>query len=138
MNNTRTRIESQVKRYAIAWVAGALLLTGTAAPSANAAAIATAQPSASAALVEARAAAKCPPMLSMRRGSRGEWVKTLQKKLRDFGYYKNKGDKVDGIFGPRTRAAVMAFQRKVGLDPDGVVGPLTWRKLGFCGNPRAQ
>ncbi len=35
----------------------------------------------------------------------------------------------DGIFGPRTQAAVNAAQRFFGLAVDGVVGPLTWGKL---------
>lgn len=33
---------------------------------------------------------------------------------------------VDGIFGPNTRNATIDFQTKHGLDPDGIVGPLTW------------
>ena len=36
---------------------------------------------------------------------------------------------VDGVFGPRTQEAVITFQRIVGLNPDGVVGPLTWARL---------
>lgn len=35
----------------------------------------------------------------------------------------------DGIFGNNTHNAVVAFQRKNGLTPDGVVGPKTWEKL---------
>ena len=36
---------------------------------------------------------------------------------------------VDGIFGPLTQAAVLAFQRQAGLTPDGIVGPLTQAAL---------
>ncbi len=32
---------------------------------------------------------------------------------------------LDGIFGPRTKEAVIAFQKADGLSPDGIVGPLT-------------
>ena len=37
--------------------------------------------------------------------------------------------KVDGDFGPRTLAVVKSFQQKVGLKPDGLVGPLTWARV---------
>lgn len=41
--------------------------------------------------------------------------------------------KVDRIFGPRTKAAVATFQRRGGLDVDGVTGPATWTALGAPG-----
>lgn len=40
--------------------------------------------------------------------------------------------RVDGIFGVRTRAAVVRFQRSRGLVADGVVGRNTWAALSRC------
>ncbi|MER5647513.1 peptidoglycan-binding domain-containing protein [Streptosporangium sp. NPDC002524] len=53
-------------------------------------------------------------------------VRVLQRRLRDLGY---PGQRVDGRFGPRTRANVMAFQRASGLRPDGAAGPRTLAAL---------
>lgn len=36
---------------------------------------------------------------------------------------------IDGIFGEKTRQAVIAFQSAQGLQPDGIVGPLTWAAI---------
>ncbi|MFH1807224.1 MAG: peptidoglycan-binding protein [Pseudomonadota bacterium] len=63
---------------------------------------------------------------TLRQGAKGAAVKTLQQKLKNAGF--NPGA-VDGDFGPRTRAAVLAFQRSRGISADGVVGPQTWGKL---------
>ncbi len=38
----------------------------------------------------------------------------------------------DGVFGPVTYRAVVGFQRRHGLVPDGIVGPRTWSKLPPC------
>lgn len=65
---------------------------------------------------------------SLRRGDRGDQVITLQKKLRNWGYYSGT---VDGVFGGQTEQAVMYFQRKNGLTPDGVVGEATAKALGM-------
>jgi peptidoglycan hydrolase-like protein with peptidoglycan-binding domain len=35
----------------------------------------------------------------------------------------------DGIYGPLTTQATMVYQRRVGLDVDGIAGPKTWAKL---------
>jgi peptidoglycan hydrolase-like protein with peptidoglycan-binding domain len=43
------------------------------------------------------------------------------------------GVEADGIVGPVTRAAIVAFQRRNGLAADGIVGPLTLRALGLGG-----
>ena len=68
-----------------------------------------------------------PDMPMLYRGCTGDAVKTLQDKLNALGY--NSGS-VDGIFGSKTKAAVLAFQKANGLGVDGIVGPLTWAKLG--------
>ena len=64
------------------------------------------------------------PML--RTGSRGDAVRKLQEMLNAKGYTCGN---VDGIFGSKTYAAVLAFQKANGLGADGIVGPLTWGKL---------
>lgn len=61
-------------------------------------------------------------------GSRGEEVRKIQQKLKDLGY--DVGN-VDGIFGLQTQKAVLEFQRKNGLNADGIVGQLTLSALGI-------
>lgn len=61
----------------------------------------------------------------VRYGSRGLYVKFLQKLLKKAGY----NIKVDGIFGRQTFRAVIDFQKKHGLAVDGIVGINTWTKL---------
>ncbi len=61
-------------------------------------------------------------------GSRGSEVKQIQTKLKRWGYYNGS---VDGIFGSKTKEAVIYFQRKNGLTADGIVGPATLRALGM-------
>jgi hypothetical protein len=53
-------------------------------------------------------------------------VRDLQRRLTRLGYRPGTGD---GLFGPRTQAAVLAFQRKHGLPRTGSVGPATLRVL---------
>ncbi|MBR5678032.1 MAG: peptidoglycan-binding protein [Paludibacteraceae bacterium] len=57
---------------------------------------------------------------------KGEDVRQCQERLNLKGF--NCGS-ADSAFGKKTRDAVIAFQRANGLDPDGVVGQLTWGKL---------
>ena len=64
------------------------------------------------------------PMVSY--GSRGDAVRKLQEMLNTKGCDCGS---VDGIFGSKTKAAVLAFQKANGLGADGIVGPLTWGKL---------
>ena len=64
----------------------------------------------------------------LKRGSRGDEVVTLQKKLKQWGYYDGS---VDGVFGAGTEKAVQYFQRKNGLVADGIVGTKTAAALGM-------
>lgn len=50
-----------------------------------------------------------------KQGSRGNEVRQIQQKLKNWGYYFGE---VDGIFGVQTKKAVMDFQRKNGLAVD--------------------
>lgn len=74
-----------------------------------------------------------------RQGSSGEAVRTMQDKLKRWGYFDGP---VDGIYGSKTAAAVRDFQRKNGLTADGVAGNATLKALGMpvkSGNgPAAQ
>lgn len=61
-------------------------------------------------------------------GSQSEEVRAIQETLKTKGYYTYT---VDGIFGTRTRAAVIKFQKDNGLDADGIVGEKTLKALGI-------
>lgn len=63
-------------------------------------------------------------------GSRGDEVRSIQKKLKNLGYYSGS---VDGIYGVGTQSAVKAFQRSCGLSADGIAGPKTLLYLGLGG-----
>ena len=72
-----------------------------------------------------------PPNVTIRQGSRGQDVVTLQYLLNVISqYYPNiPALTQDGIFGSGTRESVIAFQQSLQLDPDGIVGPRTWQAL---------
>ena len=61
-------------------------------------------------------------------GSKGEQVRLVQEKLRQYGYLTGEAD---GVFGKETYDAVVWFQRKNGLTVDGVVGRATAAGLGI-------
>ena len=61
-------------------------------------------------------------------GSRGETVRQVQTKLKQWGYYSGS---VDGVFGQSTYEAVTWFQRANGLTADGTVGGATLAALGI-------
>ena len=59
--------------------------------------------------------------LVIKPGYKGELVVFLQENL---------GIIPDGVYGPKTKAAVLGFQRANNLTTDGIVGPLTWAAMG--------
>ena len=65
----------------------------------------------------------------LKKGSKGESVKTLQEFLKIT---------VDGDFGPKTESAVKAFQKKTGLTVDGVVGKNTWMVMGILNTDNSE
>ena len=61
-------------------------------------------------------------------GSRGSEVRTIQDKLKRWGYYTGN---VDGIYGSLTVSAVKKFQQKNGLTVDGIAGTKTLNAMGI-------
>ena len=64
------------------------------------------------------------PLLA--RGASGSVVTALQKGLKKYGTPATDPGTVDGDFGPKTEAAVKAYQQDRGIHVDGVVGDQTW------------
>ncbi|MBE9191431.1 peptidoglycan-binding protein [Gloeocapsopsis crepidinum LEGE 06123] len=62
---------------------------------------------------------------SVREGMKGDSIWALQRLLKEEGFQLE----LDGHFGPKTLAAVKAFQKKRELVADGVVGIQTWQAL---------
>ena len=70
-----------------------------------------------------------PAPALLKRGSRGEAVKSLQKALISRGFIPLGKD--DGSFGPKTESAVRNFQSANRLQPDGIAGTMTLKALGL-------
>lgn len=68
---------------------------------------------------------------SLSQGDTGVGVSVIQYYLAVLGFFYDDLPmlNVDGVFGPSTRNAVITFQRKYGLTPDGVVGRQTWNQI---------
>lgn len=69
-------------------------------------------------------------MKTIKKGCKGDEVKTLQKLLNKEGYNLV----VDSDFGQKTHDALVAWQKAHGLVADGIVGPKTWAALGVKEN----
>ena len=63
---------------------------------------------------------------TIRQGDTGVYVRQLQQRLTELGFYNGA---IDGNFGPGTTTAVKLFQSAAGLTADGVVGARTWTAL---------
>ena len=72
-----------------------------------------------------------PPTIVIRQGDRGSDVSQLQFLIDYIAQFYPSISTVsqDGLFGSYTANAVRSFQRMFGLTADGIVGPVTWRKL---------
>lgn len=57
---------------------------------------------------------------------RGDDVAELQRRLNRMGFDTGR---VDGIYGDQTAEALAELQRNVGLEPDGILGPVTMREI---------
>lgn len=118
----------------VASALAALALTGGIAAGALAvdatpAALATSPAARPLALAGCQSTALTLPWRVLRIGSRGPDVTALQHMLRGWSDINRFSLAADGIYGPRTAAAVRTFQRFRGLRVDGVVGPQTWGAL---------
>ena len=65
------------------------------------------------------------PTRTLKKGHKGEDVKWLQWELREAGY----NIAIDGDFGPKTNAALRAFQQSCKIVVDGLAGPVTRHNL---------
>ena len=75
-------------------------------------------------------------IVTVRQGSQGDAVRGVQEEFqfRNLSGNPNQGLQVDGIFGPKTDAAVRGFQQALhqeipSVTVDGIVGPVTWQAL---------
>ncbi|MTH54805.1 L,D-transpeptidase family protein [Bacillus mangrovi] len=72
--------------------------------------------------------------VTLKKGSQGEAVAQLQRKLTSSGFSPGG---IDGIFGSATDRAVRAFQKSRGLTVDGIAGPATWSALNKSAPPQS-
>lgn len=70
-------------------------------------------------------------IVQVKKGDQGDAVRGVQEefKFREGSGDPSQGLQIDGIFGPKTDAAVRGFQQALAIAVDGIVGPVTWRAL---------
>jgi peptidoglycan hydrolase-like protein with peptidoglycan-binding domain len=68
-------------------------------------------------------------IIQVKQSSRGDAVRAVQEEFQFRAGEPGQGLQVDGIFGPKTDAAVRGFQQALQITVDGIVGPVTWRAL---------
>jgi peptidoglycan hydrolase-like protein with peptidoglycan-binding domain len=113
-----------------ALMTAAVLTTGTLAAGVTAAPAAAAIPSSPATLVAATVPAQALPSWPvLRQGPNSIWPKVTVRSLQYLLNAHGAKLTVDGAFGPRTRAALVAFQRAHHLTADGVARTATWQAL---------
>ena len=71
------------------------------------------------------------PKSTIRRGSKGDDVRTWQNILVRDADVSHYAETPDGDFGPLTESATKSWQTAHGLTSDGVVGPQTWSAAGY-------
>ena len=83
---------------------------------------------ASAFLIQEQTTSTIEPTAIISASSNSSDIKLIQKKLKNWGYYKGS---VDGIYGSQTKSAVRLFQKRNGLKVDGIVGNKTLQAMGI-------
>ena len=104
-------------------LAAGTLSVGLVLPAATAAAATTT------ATAAAAPAAALPAWPVLRQGSNSSWPKVTVRSLQYLLNARGAKLTVDGVFGAKTKAAVVSFQRAHHLTADGVAGGTTWRAL---------
>jgi len=125
---TRSSVKGRMPRVLGSAALALALAAGMAGVSASSAGAAAAGPDVSAALY-ALTAATGLSWPELRQGSNSAWPQATERSLQYLLNAHGAKLTVDGVFGPKTKAAVLAFQHAKDLTTSGVVQAATWRAL---------